>query len=43
MITDLIVNILGPLAAKRFGFVRKATWVVFAVGLMLVIFRWLIS
>lgn len=28
MIFDLILNIAGPIAAKRFGFVRKALWLV---------------
>jgi hypothetical protein len=35
MLADLIVNIVGPVAAKRYGFVRKALWIVLAISLLL--------
>lgn len=31
MLADLILNILGPIGAKRYGVVRKALWVVLGV------------
>jgi len=31
MFADLILNILGPIGAKRFAVVRKALWVILAV------------
>ncbi|WP_296946323.1 hypothetical protein [uncultured Massilia sp.] len=41
MLADLMLNILGPVAAKRFGLVRKALWVTLAVFLLLLICGWL--
>ena len=43
MLADLILNILGPVAAKRYGVVRKALWVVLAVFLLLFVYGWLRS
>lgn len=33
MLLDVILNIAAPVAAKRSAFLRKALWLVFAVGI----------
>jgi hypothetical protein len=38
MFTDLILDILAPIAAKRYAVVRKALWVVLAIVLLLAIY-----
>jgi len=43
MLADLILNVLGPVAAKRYAVVRKALWVVLAVFILLFIYGWLRS
>lgn len=43
MFADLILNILGPIAAKRFAVVRKAMWVILAVFLVLFMYGALAS
>lgn len=43
MFTDLIVSILGPIAAKRFAVIRKATWVILAVFVALFLYGALAS
>ena len=43
MLTDLVLNILGPVAAKRYGIARKALLVVLAVFFLLFVYGWLRS
>jgi hypothetical protein len=43
MLADLILNLISPVAAKRYGLVRKALWIVLAVFLLLFIYGWLLS
>jgi len=38
MLFDLMLNIFGPVAAKRFAAIRKALWVVLAVFLAFFIY-----
>jgi hypothetical protein len=33
MLTDLLLNLVGPLAVKRYHVVRRAIWLVAAVAL----------
>jgi hypothetical protein len=43
MLADIILNILGPISAKRYAVVRKALWVVLAVFLAFFIYGVLAS
>lgn len=43
MLTDLVVNVLVPIVAKRFAVIRKAIWVIPAVFLALFIYGALTS
>jgi hypothetical protein len=43
MLADVILSILGPIAAKRYAAVSKALWVVLAVFLALLIYGVLAS
>jgi hypothetical protein len=38
MLGDLILNILGPVSAKRYPLVRMALWLIVAVFLILLIY-----
>lgn len=38
MLADLILNILGPISAKRYPVLRKALWLIVAVFLILLIY-----
>ena len=38
MLADLILNILGPVSAKRYPVVRIALWLIVAVFLILLIY-----
>lgn len=38
MLTDLVVNILGPILAKRFSVIRKAVWAILIVFLAFFIY-----
>jgi hypothetical protein len=38
MLVDLILNILGPVGAKRYPVVRIALWLIVAVFLILLIY-----
>jgi hypothetical protein len=39
MLIDLILNILGPVAAKRYPLVRKGLWAMLACFLLVAIYR----
>jgi hypothetical protein len=43
MLTDLILNILAPISAKRYPVVRTGLWLILAVFLVLLIYGVLAS
>lgn len=43
MLADLILNILAPVAAKRYAVVRKVMWVGLAIFLLLAVYGGLTS
>lgn len=43
MFADLILNILGPISARRYAVVRKVVWVVLAVPLVFFVYGVLAS